>query len=146
VCADDELGFPRGTADERALFLRWLRFLRGAVIGKVDGLSDDQARWTPPGALISLLGIINHLTRVEWRWIDGGMHGQETSRSDAEFTPGPELTVQAAVAAYRKRAAATDGHGARPAVPIRTWRRPALGPAPPHQRDRSPRRPRRRHP
>lgn len=106
--ADDELGFPRGTADERELFLRWLRFLRGAVIRKVDGLSEDQARWTPPGALISLLGIINHLTRVEWRWIDGGMLGQETTRSDAEFTPRPGLTVQAAVAAYRKRSAATD--------------------------------------
>ena len=60
------------------------------------------------GALISLLGITNHLTHVEWRWIDGGMLGQETSRSDAEFAPGPELTVQAALAAYRKRAAATD--------------------------------------
>ena len=67
VSADDELEFPRGTADERELFLRWLRFLRGAVIREVDGLSEEQARWTPPGALISLLGIINHLTRVEWR-------------------------------------------------------------------------------
>jgi len=55
-------------------------------------------RWTPNGALISLLGITNHLTHVEWRWIDGGMLGQETSRSDAEFAPGPELTVQAALA------------------------------------------------
>ena len=108
MAAEDGIGFPRGTADERELFLRWLRFLRGAVIRNVDGLNDDQVRWTPPGALISLLGIINHLTRVEWRWIDGGMLGQETTRSDAEFTPGPELTVQAAVAAYRKRAAATD--------------------------------------
>ncbi len=108
VSVADELGFPRGTADERELFLRWLRFLRGAVIRKVDGLSDEQARWTPPGALISLLGIINHLTRVEWRWIDGGMHGQDTSRSDLEFTPGPELTVEVALAAYRKRAAATE--------------------------------------
>jgi len=106
--SDAELGFPRGTSDERELFLRWLRFLRGAVIRKVDGLSDGQARWRPNEALISLLGIINHLTHVEWRWIDGGMLGQETSRSDAEFTPGPELTVKAALAAYRERAAATE--------------------------------------
>lgn len=101
-------GFPRGTPDEHELFLRWLGFLRGAVLRKVEGLSDEQARWRPDGALISLLGIINHLTHVEWRWIDGGMLGQEVSRSEAEFTPGPELTVQAAVAAYRERAAATD--------------------------------------
>jgi len=108
VSSDAELGFPRGTSDERELFLRWLRFLRGAVIRKVEGLSDEKARWTPDGALISLLGVINHLTRVEWRWIGGGMLGQETSRSNAEFAPGPELTVQAALASYRERAAATD--------------------------------------
>lgn len=56
VSSDVELGFPRGTRDERELFLRWLRFLRGAVIRKVEGLSDEQARWTPDGALICLVG------------------------------------------------------------------------------------------
>ncbi|HEV2089396.1 MAG TPA: DUF664 domain-containing protein [Cryptosporangiaceae bacterium] len=106
--SDEEIGFPRGTSDERELLLRWLRFLRGAVLRKIQGLSDEQARWTPDGALISLLGIVNHLTHVEWRWIDGGMRGQEVGRSETEFTPGPELTVTAAVAAYRGRAAATD--------------------------------------
>jgi uncharacterized damage-inducible protein DinB len=105
--SDDDIGFPRGTSDERELLVRWLRFLRGAVIRKVDGLSDSQARWTPDGKLISLLGIVNHLTHVEWRWIDGGILGQET-RSKAEFAPGPELTLPAALAAYRERAAATD--------------------------------------
>jgi uncharacterized damage-inducible protein DinB len=104
--SDEEIDFPRGTSDERELLLRWLRFLRGAVIRKVEGLSDSQARWTD-GKLIPLLGIVNHLTHVEWRWIDGGILGQET-RSEAEFAPGPELTVPGALAAYRERAAATD--------------------------------------
>ncbi len=36
------------------------------------------------------------------------MLGHKTSRNDAEFTPGPELTVQTALAVYRERAAATD--------------------------------------
>jgi uncharacterized damage-inducible protein DinB len=105
--SDEEIDFPRGTSDERELLLRWLRFLRGAVIRKVEGLSDSQARWTD-GKLIPLLGIVNHLTHVEWRWIDGGILGQVTSRSEAEFAPGPELTLPAALAAYRERAAATD--------------------------------------
>jgi uncharacterized damage-inducible protein DinB len=100
--------FPKGTPDERELYLRWLAYLRGAVLRKVEGVSDAAARWTPDGALISLLGIINHLTHVEWRWIDGGMRGQEVSRSEEEFRPGTELTVDAAVAAYRARATATD--------------------------------------
>ena len=68
------------------------------MLRKVDGLTDADARWTPDGRLIPLLGIVNHLTHVEWRWIDGGMLGQETSRSEAEFRPGPELTLESAVA------------------------------------------------
>jgi len=103
-----EDGFPGGTPDERELFLSWLHYLRGAVVRKVEGLSDEDARWTPDGALISLLGIVNHLTHVEWRWIEGGMRGQEVGRSEEEFRPGRELTVEAALAAYRERAAATD--------------------------------------
>ena len=105
----DEWGdFPRGHADERELFLDWLRYLRGAVMEKLSGLNEDQARWTPDGGLISLLGIVNHLTHVEWRWIDGSILGREVERREAEFTPGPELTVPAALDAYRDRAVATD--------------------------------------
>jgi Protein of unknown function (DUF664) len=106
---DQEIGFPLGTADERELLLRWLGYLRGAVIRKVEGLTDTGARWTPGGALIPLLGIVSHLTGVEWRWIDGGMLGAQVSRSETEFRPGPGLTVAAALDAYRQRAAATDG-------------------------------------
>lgn len=108
MSSDTEIGFPRGTSDEPELFLRWLGYLRGVVVRKIEDLTDEQARWTPQGALTSLVGIINHLTCVEWRWIDGGMLGQETFRTEAEFMPGPELTVVAAVDAYRDRAATTD--------------------------------------
>src|SRR5229473_1174007 len=100
--------FPTGHTDERELYLDWLQYLRGAVLRKLDGISDEQARWTPQGRLIPLIGIVNHLTRVEWRWIDGGMLGEEVERSESEFTPGMELTVRDAIAAYRSRAVATD--------------------------------------
>jgi uncharacterized damage-inducible protein DinB len=100
--------FPGGTPDEVELFLRWLAYLRGAVLRKVEGLSDSDARWTPDGHLISLLGIVNHLTHVEWRWMDGLFLGAEVSRSEAEFAPGPDLTVSDAVARYRSRARATE--------------------------------------
>ena len=104
----DEIGFPGGNPDEKELLLSWLRFLRGAVLRKVQGLSEEDARWRPNGSLISLLGILNHLTRVEWRWIDGGMLGRDVSRSEEEFSPGAELTVETAVASYRQRATRTD--------------------------------------
>lgn len=101
--------YPPGTADEKELLLSWLGFLRNAVIRRLDGLDEDQARWRPGGdALIPLLGIVVHLTAAEGRWIDGGFHGAPMSRSEAEFAPGPEITVAAALDAYRQRAAATD--------------------------------------
>jgi uncharacterized damage-inducible protein DinB len=106
--ADQPRDVPGGNDDERELLLSWLGFLRGAVISKIEGLSEDDARWTPAGALIPLLGVVNHLTHVEWRWIDGAMLGAQTSRSEAEFRPDAGLTVTAALAAYRERAAATD--------------------------------------
>jgi uncharacterized damage-inducible protein DinB len=104
----NDLDFPQPTEDERELLLRWLGYLRGSVLRKIRGLSDEQARWTPPGSLIPLIGIVSHLTQVEWRWIDGAMRGQQTSRSEQEFRPGDELTVTMAVAAYEKRGQATD--------------------------------------
>jgi len=106
IGADIEL--PGGSTDERQLLLGWLGYLRGAVCRKVEGVSDEDGRWRPAGGLISLLSIVNHLTHVEWRWIDGGMLGQEVSRSEDEFNPGPELGVDKALAAYRDRGASTD--------------------------------------
>jgi uncharacterized damage-inducible protein DinB len=108
MAPDHDPRIPVGTPDERELFLRWLAFLRRALVRKIEGVSEEQARWTPEGSLISLLGIVNHLTHVEWRWIEGGMQGHEVTRTEEEFSPGPDLTVGGALAAYRDRAAATD--------------------------------------
>jgi hypothetical protein len=83
--SDAEIGFPEATSDERELLLRWLRYLRGAVVRKAEGLSDADVRWTPDGRLISLIGIVNHLTNVEWRWLEGGMLDENVSRDDEEF-------------------------------------------------------------
>ena len=98
---------PPPTSDERELLLGWLDYLRRSLLRKLEGLSEEQARWTPGDALIPLLGVVNHLTYVEWRWIDGKMLGAETSRSEAEFRPGPELTVADADARYRQRGETT---------------------------------------
>lgn len=105
---DEAIDFPVGSTDERELLLNWLRYRRGAVRRKIAGISDEQARWQPDGALISLLGIVNHLTHVEWRWIDGRMFGRTTERTETEFALGPGLTAPTANAAYQSRAEATD--------------------------------------
>jgi uncharacterized damage-inducible protein DinB len=105
-----DIALPAGNAEERELLLSWLGYLRLAVVRKVAGLSDEQSRWTPDGRLISLIGVVNHLTNVEWRWIDGGMQGAEVNRFEAEFRPGRVLTVDQALSAYRARWEATDGY------------------------------------
>jgi uncharacterized damage-inducible protein DinB len=105
---EDNIGFPVGSEDEKDLLLQWLGYLREAVVRNLNGLDDNQARWTPDGRLIPLLGIVYHLTRVEWRWIDGGFNGADVGQSEEEFQPGPELTIDAAIRAYRQRAAMTD--------------------------------------
>ncbi len=107
--ADDDVAFPSGSADDTELLLQFLDYLRHAVLRKARGLSDDQARWTPEGRLLPLIGIVNHLTRMEWRWMDGGFSGAEVSHDDAEFLPDPQLTLDAALAAYRERATKTNG-------------------------------------
>lgn len=106
--ADVDNSFPVGAADEKELFLQWLGYLRQTVLRKIQGLTDEQARWTPAGKLIPLIGIVNHLTCVEWRWIDGGFGGADVSRADEEFRPSHELTLRMAVEAYSTRAAQTD--------------------------------------
>lgn len=96
-----------GSPSERDLLLVTLRFLREAVITSASGLTDEQAHWTPDGALIPLLGIVHHLTRVEWRWIDGALRGDEVSRSEQEFSP-TGIALEQALQAYRDRAAMTE--------------------------------------
>lgn len=99
---------PDGTTDEREALLRWLGFLRGAIARKLDGVTDADARWRPDGALISLLGIVQHLTNVEHRWIDGGFRGAPIERHEAEFHPAASLTAADALGAYRAQAVRTD--------------------------------------
>jgi uncharacterized damage-inducible protein DinB len=103
-----ELPDPPPLAGERELLLTWLDHLRTSVLRKVEDLDEEQARWRPDGKLIPLLGIVHHLTHVEWRWTEGVMLGGATSRSEAEFSPGPELTVADVAAAYRERARTTE--------------------------------------
>jgi uncharacterized damage-inducible protein DinB len=108
VTHDEDIGFPTGSADEKELLLQWLRYLRGAVLRNVEGLDEAQARWTPIGKLVPLIGIVNHLTNVEWRWIDGAFHGADVTRTEAEFQPGPDVNLDSVLVAYRERAVATD--------------------------------------
>lgn len=94
--------------DERELLLAFLAKQRSSVVAATAGLSEQQARWTPGERLIPLIGIINHLTHVEWRWIEGRYLGRAVSRSEEEFRVGASPTLAEVVSAYHDRAMFTD--------------------------------------
>src|SRR5262245_7111065 len=73
------------TSDERELLLRFLHRQREEVVATTAGLTDSQARWTPDGRLLPIVGIINHLTHAEWRWIEGRYLGHEFPPRTNEF-------------------------------------------------------------
>jgi uncharacterized damage-inducible protein DinB len=87
--------------------LSFLRFLRGAILRKTEDLTDDQAHWQPDGKLISLIGILNHLTGVERRWVDGALLGAPRNKPADEYHPAG-LTLATALENYRIRATHTD--------------------------------------
>jgi hypothetical protein len=91
------------TSDERELLLRYLHRQREEVVAAATGLSDEAARWTPDGRLLPIVGIINHLTHVEWRWIDGRYLRHEFPPRDEEFRVD-DLALADAIAAYAARA------------------------------------------
>jgi uncharacterized damage-inducible protein DinB len=101
------VAYPEPTSEETELFIRWLDFLRASLVAKLDGLTEEKARWRPDGRLLPLAGIVNHLTHVEWRWIDGAFLGGETSRSEEEFDPSPDISIDEILSRYRERAEAT---------------------------------------
>ena len=98
------------TGDERELLLRYLQLQRELVVSSTVGLTEDQARWRPDGdRLIPVIGVVNHLTHVEARWIDGSYARQPiVRRTEAEFTVGPDRTLAEVVDAYADRAATTE--------------------------------------
>ena len=79
----------------------WLDHYRDIMIFKIEGLDEEQARFTPTATGISLLNLIVHLAGVERGWVEGVIAGREIERDrDAEFGP-IELTLADAVAGFR---------------------------------------------
>ena len=94
------------SADERELLLRFLHRQREEVVATADGLTDEQARWTPEGRLLPIAGILNHLVKVEWRWIEGRYLARPFPRRNEEFVDHPPLNE--VIDAYWNQAQRTD--------------------------------------
>jgi hypothetical protein len=92
-------GAPRSPApipNEAELLLGFIRWQREQVVATALGLTEAELRWTPDGRLLPIIGVINHLTHMEWRWVEGRYLGSEfPARADefsvAERVAGPEV-------------------------------------------------------
>ena len=100
---------PSPTSDERELLLGFVRWQREQVVATTDGLSEDQMRWISDGRLLPIIGIINHLTRMEWRWVEGRYLGSPfPQREPNEFAIDFSRTSDDVIEAYWRQAQRTE--------------------------------------
>ena len=97
---------PAPTGDERELLLGYVRWQREQVVATADGLSEEQLRWTPDGRLLPIIGVINHLAHMEWRWVEGRYLGSEFPPRTEEFVVG--TTGAEVIDAYWQQAQRTE--------------------------------------
>ena len=77
-------------SDERGALAGFLDWQRAALIRKVRGISDADARRAPTASSLTLLGLIKHSTVWEARWFEGVVAG----RALADGWPDAEHDVQ----------------------------------------------------
>lgn len=93
-------------SDPHVLLTEYLEWYRDALVRKLDGLSEEQLRtpvkplgWAP-------LGLVQHLTWVERRWMRWGFAAENTAAypaggDDEEWTVEPSQTVTSVLDAFR---------------------------------------------
>jgi hypothetical protein len=70
---------PSLEADERTMLVGWLDFHRATLLQKCEGLTGEQlATASIPPSELTLLGLLRHMTSVEWWWFDHIFAGGDT--------------------------------------------------------------------
>jgi uncharacterized damage-inducible protein DinB len=92
----------RGLDD--AVLLRQLDYYRLVTLGKVDGLSREQATAVVLPSRVTLLGVVAHLADVEREWFGHCVLGEpmEEHENDATFQVDPASSVEDVVEDYRR--------------------------------------------
>ncbi|HST67283.1 MAG TPA: DinB family protein [Mycobacteriales bacterium] len=106
---------PPRQGSEREILTGMLDFVRGAVVRKLEGLTEEQARSAPvPPSTLTPGGLVKHLTGVERFWfsldfagLDLPLPWPEDDRHGA-FALTEQDTVAGLVAAYRAECARSE--------------------------------------
>ena len=99
---------PAPAAEEREILLGYIRWQREQVVATADGLSEAQLRWKPQGRMIPILGIINHLAHMEWRWVEGRYLRLPFPARQEEFIVGEDVLSANVIGEYRRQALRTE--------------------------------------
>jgi len=97
----------RAAAAEREVLVGFLDSQRDAVVRKVDGLGEDEIRFSGVESGTSLGGIVKHLADVERWWFHAVFAGRDIAFAWTEDDPDPDWrvetddTLRGLLAAYR---------------------------------------------
>ncbi len=159
-------GLVPPVTDERTGLLSYLAQQRAGIRYATHGLTDAQAMTRPSVSELSLGGLVKHAALVEQAWVayieDGDMSvflpeydwadgfrlvDGETLADVVSFSAEVARTTEKVVTDLPDLGTPLRGHRSRRALdPRRPGLVAALGPPPPHRRDRPPRRARRHRP
>ena len=99
---------PPFAAGEREMLIAYLDYQRESIVLKVEGLTEEQARFAPSPPNNSILGIIHHLAWVEASWFRERFLGEELENvpwtdedPDGEFRVPSDRSTADVVALYR---------------------------------------------
>jgi hypothetical protein len=101
VSDDDLLG---ARCDERVMLEGFLDYYRDVIVNKVDGLSRADAGRVMVASGLSPLGIVAHLTEVEYNWFDAKFAGHPERLDPVkhrDFQLSSDDTVASIVDEYR---------------------------------------------
>ena len=98
---------PPAVADEKTTLVAFVDYHRQTLLLKCAGLTPDQlvSRPSPPSSLC-LLGLLRHLTEVEFGWLHARFSGEQDREiygpgdADLDVTEADEQSVSAAFALY----------------------------------------------
>jgi uncharacterized damage-inducible protein DinB len=98
---------PRLDATEADTLLAFISYLRDSLVGKVAGLSEDDARHSPVGSGTSLLGLLKHVAHIEVFWLHQAYAGRDSSLMPDDRLVNAD-TIAALTDAYRAVAKVSD--------------------------------------
>ncbi|MGH3486574.1 MAG: DinB family protein [Actinopolymorphaceae bacterium] len=93
-------GAPHPTQELDAL-IETLHSLRTSVLGKLGGLSEEDARRSTVPSGTNVAGLIQHLTFVESKWFEQIVAGRKPSRGKRSMQVDRSVSLQALRADYR---------------------------------------------